>query len=111
MANKQYRFIASILDMNQKFIITNTSLYDTFLEAYRHCFVGISKEDDDYCSKMYTAVQDDFTKGETLVSVSHKTRDGTLEVCWIQVVNGDDSDVEIPPLELKGTCCVWPRKA
>lgn len=111
MANKQYRFISSILNTNQNFVVTNTTLYDTSLEAYRNCFVKISKEDDDYCSKMYTAVQEEITNGETLVSVSHKTHDGALEVCWIQVVDRDNSEIEIPPLELKATCCVWPRKA
>ena len=109
MTSKQYRFIASFLNgTSNELVITHTRVYDTCLEAFRHCLTKIDQQKDDYCSKMYTAVSDELGKGGTLISVSHKRVGNTLEVCWIQVIDGEAVETPIPPLDLTDVCCIWP---
>jgi hypothetical protein len=103
-----FRFIHSYLDADNVSKILRTYVYVDFLSAYRACFRDIDRENDKYCSKLLSAVQDDITNGEKLIQVSHNLVDENLYVCWIQVI--ERGDEPLLPLEMKTPCCVWPKK-
>jgi len=54
------------------------------------------------------AVEDDITNGEKLIQVSHNKVGEKLDVYWIQVI--ETGDEPLLPLEMKASCCVWPKK-
>ena len=108
MSKQMFRLIRSRVNAENPPSILKTFVYVEFLNAYRACFRDIDRENDKYCSKLLSAVQDDITNGEKLIQVSHNLVDEDLYVCWIQVV--ERGDEPLLPLEMKAPCCVWPKK-
>jgi len=108
MPKQMFRFIHSYLDADNASKILRTYVYVDFLSAYLACFTNIDREKDMFCSKVRYAVEDDITNGEKLIQVSHNKVGEKLDVYWIQVI--ETGDEPLLPLEMKASCCVWPKK-